>query len=177
MQITLDEERWEVADELSVQEMLAQVSDRAHAKRRLVTSLEAGGRRLTDRDLQPAFLARPGREVGEIHATSQSLEEILNSASEHLRQFGVLVKEKGLSLIGPLRTGAGSVASLDAWFGLLADYVEASEAAGLHKCSGLSDETLASWIAPLLAARAAEDPVRLADLMEYELLPRLPGSS
>lgn len=175
MRIRLDEECWDVADDLSLQEILAQVSDRAHAKRRLVTSLEAGGKRLTDRDLAPALLARPGREVGDIHAMSQSFEDILNGACEPLRRFGALVKEQGRALIGPLRTGAGAMAPLDAWLGLLADYLEATEATGLSTRAAGPGEPLSPWIPPLLEARAAEDAVRLADLVEYELLPRLPG--
>ncbi len=177
MRIVLDEERWEAADDLSLQEILAQVSDRAHAKRRLVTFLEVGGKRLTDRDLAPALLARLGREVGDIRATSQSLEDILNGASEPLRRFGALIKEQGRTLIGDLRTGTGrgAVASLDAWLGLVADYLEATEAAGLSTRAARPGEPLSPWIPPLLEARAAEDAVRLADLIEYELLPRLPG--
>ena len=43
MRITLDQDQWDVSDDQPVSEALMQVSDRAHARQRLVTSLKLGG--------------------------------------------------------------------------------------------------------------------------------------
>ncbi len=47
------------------------------------------------------------------------------------------------------------------------------EAGHTQGVAGLSSATLLPWIQELLGARSSADPVRVADLLEYELLPRL----
>ncbi|MGH7233255.1 MAG: hypothetical protein ACREJU_18130 [Nitrospiraceae bacterium] len=173
MQITLDEEQWEVADNLSLLQVLAQVSDKAQAKQCIVTSLRVGGKSLTDRDLQPALLSRIAQELGMVQATSRAVEEIVVSAEEQLLHFGALIRRQGESLIGPLRAGTAGVNSVDGWLGLLADYVEAREMPRVPN-GAQSASYVSPWIGPLLDARSAGDVVRLTDCIEYELLPRLP---
>ena len=68
-----------------------------------------------------------------------------------------------------------AVAGLDGWLGRLADYVEAAEQ-DRRRTSMEESNSLVPWIAELLETRARKDHVRMVDLLEYELLPRLPGA-
>ncbi|MEW6248552.1 MAG: hypothetical protein AB1555_17860 [Nitrospirota bacterium] len=175
MQVILDEERWEIEDGASLMEVLAQVSERTKAKQRIVTGLEIEGRRMTDRDLTPAFLARAAREVGNVRATSQTALEILAGAQASIERFGSLLKTEGRRLVIALREGQGALAPVDTWLGQLADYLEVAEVASHNRSSLAGREALASVLADVMEARAAGDTVRLADLVEYELLPNLDG--
>jgi hypothetical protein len=173
MDITLDEERWQLPDDTSLMEALAQVSDKAERKGCFVTSLSVGGRNITDRDLDPAFLAQKGSEVSRIEARSRSLRTIMVDAAGTMRLFSAQLKRDGDALIGPLRTGRGGLSALDAWLGRLADYAEMAEAG---RAQGVADTTatkVLQWMQELVDARHAADPVRLADILEYELLPAL----
>ncbi|HJU04501.1 MAG TPA: hypothetical protein VJ692_05060 [Nitrospiraceae bacterium] len=174
MRVQLDHEQWEVADDATILQVLAEVSDRAQAQQRVVTSLCFNDRRLTDRDLQPALFARTASEAGPIRATSQPMEDIVAGVEPQLRRFAVLIREQGQALIDPLRTSTAPVQSIDAWLGLLADYVEAIEVRLSCKHSDIGSSLVSPWIGPLLDAREAGDVVRLADILEYELLPCLP---
>jgi hypothetical protein len=51
------------------------------------------------------------------------------------------------------------------------------EAGARQGVAGLSPATLLPWIQELLDARSCADPVRMADVLEYELLPRLAEST
>ena len=66
--------------------------------------------------------------------------------------------------------GEERLASLDAWLGKLADYIELVESG---RRTAPSSKALTPWVQELLEARAERDVVRLADLLEYELIPRL----
>ena len=77
MRITLDQDQWDISDDQLVSEVLTQVSDRAYARHRLVTSLKFGGRPITDRDLQPLLLNKRLDEVGPIEACSQNIPCLL----------------------------------------------------------------------------------------------------
>jgi hypothetical protein len=173
MDISLDGERWQLPDDTSLMEALAQVSDKAERNGCFVTSLSVGGRGITDRDLDPAFLAKKGPDVSRIEARSQSLRTIMTDAAGTMRHFSAQLKYDGEALIGPLRAGRGGFAALDAWLGRLADYAEMAEAS---RAQGVADTTATKalqWIQELVDARQAADPVRLADVLEYELLPAL----
>ena len=173
MEITLDEERWQLPDDTSLMEALAQVSDKAERKGCFVTSLSVGGRNITDRDLDPAFLAQKGSEVSSIEARSRSLRTIMAEAAGTMRLFSAQLKHDGEALIGPLRADRGGFAALDAWLGRLADYAEMAEAG---RAQGVADTTATKalqWMQELVDARQSADPVRLADILEYELLPAL----
>jgi hypothetical protein len=173
MQITLDEEQWQLPDETSLMEVLAAISDKAQAKQRIVTSLTIGGQGVTDRDLVPAFLNQAAQGMGPIAAASKSLHTIISEARQAISRFAVQLQSDGRVLLAPLRSGTGHISSIDAWLGRLADYTEMAEAGHKQGVAGLSSEALLPWIQELLAARTSLDPVRVADLLEYELLPRL----
>jgi len=175
MRVTLDDEQWTVSDGTPLMEVLAQVSDKAHAKGRIVTSLQVGDRRLTDRDLTRTLLAQIGSEIGCVQVATQSMEEIFKGADETMNRYAAVLKSDGASLVGTFRSGHTPDASFDAWLGRLADYLECVE----RKLAQppLSDATppLASWVARLLKARDTGDWVGVSDLLEYEVLTRLPG--
>jgi hypothetical protein len=174
MDITLDEERWQLPDDTSLMEALAQVSDKAQSKGCFVTQLTVGGRAVTDRDLQPAFLAQKGADVPTIQAVSRSLRAIMSDAAVTMARFSAQLKSDGEALVGALRAGRGGFVTLDTWLGRLADYAEMAVAG---RTQGLPDTGVTRalpWIQELVDARQAADAVRLADILEYELLPTLP---
>jgi hypothetical protein len=175
MQVTLDDEQWTVSDRTPLMEVLAQVSDKAHAKGRIVTSLQLGERRLTDRDLTRDLLAQIGSEIGRVQATSQSMDQVFKGADETLNRYAGLLKLDGVALVKALRTGQTPGGLLDAWLGRLADYVEYLEVKRTHSAPDYAVEPFAPWVARLLDARLTGDWVGLADVLEYEILTRLSG--
>ncbi|CAI4032981.1 hypothetical protein DNFV4_03411 [Nitrospira tepida] len=175
MQIVLNDERWELSDETTLLEALAQVSDRARARQHLVMTLEVGGRPVTDRDLQPEFLSQTGRLVDVVRATSRHVAEITAGARGMVEAYGRQLRQECAALATALRRGEMAVAGLDGWLGRLADYVEAAEQ-DRRRTSMEESDSLVPWIAELLETRARKDHVRMVDLLEYELLPRLPGA-
>ena len=177
MHITLDGEQWQIPDDTSLMNALAFLSDKAHAQHRIVTSLTVGGKAISDRDLDPAFLNQRGQDVGEVSGRSQSLHAIITGAKQAIDRFAAQLRADGLVLLGPLRSGTGQVGTIDAWLGRLADYTEMLEAGQAQGVAGLSSAPLLPWIQELLGARTFADPIRVADLLEYELLPLLTESS
>lgn len=173
MRITLDQDQWDVSDDQLVGEILAQVSDRAHARHRLVTSLKLGGRPITDRDLQPMLLGKLLREVGSVDACSQDIPEIMTNATPAIDRFSSTLKAEAQGFLAPLRMSGTIPSALDRWFGQLADYMEFLQAAEQGSQAGGDLQSLSSWIQELLDARSMQDPVRLADILEFEVLPRL----
>src|SRR5690349_17068449 len=119
MQVTLDDEQWTVSDRTPLMEVLAQVSDKAHAKGRIVTSLQVGERRLSDRDLTRTLLAQIGSEIGCVRITSQSMEQVFKAADETMNRYAEVLKSDGAALVNRLRSGHTIDASLDAWLGRL----------------------------------------------------------
>lgn len=175
MQVTLDDEEWTVNDDISLMEILAQVSDRAHARQRLVTSLQVGEQRLTDRDLTRSLLSKVGAEIGGVRASTKSMEQVIDGADETIQRYAAVLKADGTILVTEFRAGQTPGGTLDAWLGRLADYLECLEAQLTHSTHGHSVQPVAPWVAGLLDARCREDWVGLADLLEYEILTRLPG--
>lgn len=173
MHVTLDTESWDVADHLSLMEVLGQISDRATERKRIVTSLAVGGKPISDHDLDPAFLAQTGGQVGPVEASTKSLDDIFAETTEIVRQFETYLRTEGDAVVSRLRNGAGGFHALDAWFGPLADYVEMRETMQIHVDRRTSGEPLATWIQELVEARTVGDPIRVADVLEYEVLPRL----
>jgi hypothetical protein len=173
MRITLDQDQWDVSADQSVSEVLTEVSDRAHARQRLVTSLKLGGRQITDRDLQPILLDKRIEEVGPIDACSQNIPEIMTNAAPAIAKFAATLKAEAQGFLTPLRLTGIIPSALDRWFGQLADYVELLQAIepGSQARGGLP--ALSSWIQELLDARSIQDPVRMADILEFEILPQL----
>ena len=173
MRITLDQDQWDVSDDQPVSEALAQVSDRAHERHRLVTSLTLGGRPITDRDLQPMLLRKLLKEVGSIAACSQDIPEIMTNAAPAVTRFAATLKAEAQGFLTPLRMNGVIPSAMDRWFGQLADYVELLQGAGQGSPSSGDLQALSSWIEELLDARSIQDPVRLADILEFEILPHL----
>jgi hypothetical protein len=171
MRITLDQDQWDVSDDQSVSEVLTQVSDRAHARHRLVTSLKLGGSPITDRDLQPLLLSKLLKEVGPIDACSQNIPEIMTNAAPAIAKFTSTLKDEAQGFLAPLRMNGVIPSALDRWFGQLADYVELLQAAGPGRPAGGDLQAFSSWIQELLDARFIQDPVRLADILEFEIIP------
>lgn len=173
MRITLDHDQWDVSDDQRVSEALAQVSDRAHARRRLVTSLKLGGRSITDRDLQPLLLGKRLEEVGPIDACSQDMPEIMANAAPAIARFASTLNTEAQGFLVPLRTSGTIPSALDQWFGKLADYMELLQGAGQDVQADNGSRILFSWVQGLLDARSIQDSVRLADILEFEVLPYL----
>lgn len=172
MHITLDEEQWESGTHLTLGDVLAEVSERAHAQARLVTSLRLDQRPITDRDLDPLFLAEPVSRFAQLAAQSQSMPAIIESAQSSILKFGEELRTEGRAVAAPLRYSAESLSPLDLWLGKLADYLELVEGKPGASPDGAPRAVL-PWIKELLDARAARDGVRMADILEYEVLPVL----
>ena len=173
MRITLDQDQWDVSDDQLVSDVLTEVSDRAHARHRLVTQLKLGGRSITDRDIQPLLLNRLLKEVGPIEACSQNIPEILTNAAPAIALFASTLKAEAQGFLTPLRIGGAIPSALDQWFGQLADYVELLHAAAQGSQVRGDLQTVSSWVQELLEARTIQDPVRVADILEFEILPYL----
>lgn len=173
MRITLDHDQWDVSDDQPVSEGLTQVSDRAYARHRLVTSLKLGGRTITDRDLQPLLLNARLGEVGPIEACSQNIPEIMRNAAPAIARFASTLRAEAHGFLTPLRTSGVIPSALDRWFGQLADYVELLQAAGQGTQAGSELQVFSPWIQELLDARSIQDSVRMADILEFEILPHL----
>jgi hypothetical protein len=175
MQVTLDDEQWSVSDAAPLMEVLAQVSDKAHAKGRIVTSLQVGARRLTDRDLTRALLAQTGSEVHCVQVMTQSMDQVFQGADATMNRYAAVLKSDGASLVETFRSGHTPDASFDGWLGRLADYLECLERKLAQPESSDPTHPLVSWVARLLKARDTRDWVGVADVLEYEVLTRLPG--
>jgi hypothetical protein len=172
MQITLDQDCWEVDAPLTMEHVLTEVSERAHARARIVTKLELDHRTITDRNLDPALLAESVLRFRQLTAVSQPMPELIQAAEESMRRYAETLRTEGTALLSPLRFGPVSLMALDAWLGQLADYLEFVAGALVTKAE-TEASAVAPWVHQLLEARAARDLVRLADLLEYEILPRL----
>ena len=178
MHVQLDEEIWEVGDRVQLGEVLANLSDRAQAKGCLVTELIVGNRKMTDRELVPPILAQVASSFGSIAAVSQHVETIVQYSEKTGQKFGAQLREQGQKFVDAFRQGDGKYHQLDQWFGQIADYLEwlqVHESIGLKKPEVIHD--LSFWIKELLNARENEDGVRIADMLEYEVIPCLSQNS
>lgn len=173
MQITLDQDHWEVDAPLTMEQVLMEVSERAHAKARVVTKLQLDHRMITDRDLDPAFLAESVERFHQMMAVSQPMSELIRAAEGSMRKYVETLRTDGAGLLSPLRFGPLPLSALDAWLGQLADYLEFVDGTSATMEAGTGASAMVSWVQQLLEARAARDLVRVADLLEYEILPRL----
>jgi hypothetical protein len=170
MHVTLDCDHWEVATQSTLGEVLADLSEKAHAHSRLITSLTVDHRTITDRDLDPAFLGEPVAKYSQLEALSRTVQEIRHGAEESIRRYGIVLRDEACALAARFRLGEESVSALDAWLGQLADYLEILDAAPAPSAAA---QALSPWVQELLQARTGSDLVRLADLLEYELAPQL----
>lgn len=174
MNIQLDSEQWQAGSTATLGDILADLSERAHARSRIVTTVMLDSRRITDRDIDPHLLQQASANYRQLIATSATQQEILESAHGAIERYRSVVVEEGTSLANQFRMGVQDLSSFDAWLGKVADAVEIIENG--QKPAGTrsqQEHAIAGWIEELLAARHIRDTVRMADLLEYEILPRI----
>lgn len=176
MHVMLDRDQWEATGASTLGEVLAEVSERAQARSRIVTSLELDLRTITDRDLDADFLGEPAEKYARLTAVSQSTQEIVRAARHSAGRYAHILRAEGSALAGAFRSGQFQVNTLDLWLGRLADYLELVEGIGTPSDPGRDVKPLSAWVRDLLDARTAQDTVLMADLLEYEILPRLASS-
>ncbi len=175
MLVQLDEETWEMNDTLQLEEVLANLSDRAEAKGRLVTHLYVGNRPMTDRELVPHALSQSASSFGTITATSERMETLVQKASETAKLFGQELRSNAQNIVEDFRQGRGGLRQLDQWFGQVADYLEWLQIQqSVVGSQSAQSENLSHWVNELMVARKDVDEVRVADMLEYEVIPRLP---
>ncbi len=175
MLVQLDKDTWEVGDTDRLEDVLANLSDRAEAQGRLVTELIVGNRPMTDRELVPPTLSKVASSFGSISAKSESMGSIVQHSGETGKKFGRHLRSQAQQVVEDFRQGRGVMQQLDQWCGQIADYLEWVEIQRL--VSGLPSkepQDVAYWVNELLDARKNLDEVRIADMLEYELIPRLP---
>lgn len=170
MHVMLDQDQWEVVNALSLGDVLADISEKAHARSRLITSLTVDQRPITDRDLDSTFLGEPIARFTRLQAVSQTMDEVVRGASATIHQYADLLRHEAQELASHIRMGDERLTSLDAWLGKLADYLELVEP---NQAKARPDRAMTPWVQALLEARAQRDLIRVADLLEYELAPRL----
>lgn len=178
MQITLDDDQWVAATDASLGDVFAELSERAHAKARIVTTMMLDRRQITDRDIEPRLLQEPSAKFSNLVATSLTQAEIIHAARGTIDRYRELVVQEGNSLVSQLRLGMQDLSSLDRWLGKVADLLELIGNNTPHPAPDSDARVLVKWIEELLGARHLSDTVRMADLLEYEILPRLsPGNA
>lgn len=170
MHVMLDQDQWEVVNGLSLGDVLADISEKAHARSRLITSLTVDQRTITDRDLDPLFLGEPIARFTHLQAVSQTMDEVMRGATSTIQQYADLLRNEAQELASHIRMGDERLTSLDAWLGKLADYLELMES---KQAKPHPDRAMTPWVQGLLEARARRDFIHVADLLEYELAPRL----
>jgi hypothetical protein len=173
MQITLDNEQWQAATTATLGEIFAELSDRAHAKSRIVTTMMLDHRRITDRDIDSQLLREPSTNFSDLVATSVTQQEIIAEAQGATDRYRELVVKEGASLANRFRSDIQDLSSLDLWLGKLADVLELLESSRSGQAVDQKGTSIAAWMEELLEARSHHDMVRMADLLEYEILPRL----
>jgi hypothetical protein len=176
MRVMLDQDQWEIGAAATLGDVLADISDRAQARSRIVTSLRLDHRVISDRDLDSGFLGQSTERYSRLTAVSQSKQEIVRSARDSAEQYAHILHEEGIALARSFRSGQFQVATLDLWLGKLADYLELVEGVGTLRVAGWDANALSAWVEDLLNARTGQDAVLMADLLEYEILPRLDPS-
>lgn len=174
MRVKLDQEEWESREQATLGEVLGDISDRAHARSRLVTRLRLDQREITDRDLDEGFLSEPVSRYECLTALSQSVRDIEHDAWIAAGRYAKFLHKEGLALLEAWRAGTPRDHAMNKWLGRLADYVEFIEGRGAP-CQADRPPSLSFWIEELLGALERSDVVLTADLLEYEILPRLEG--
>ena len=175
MLVQLDEKTWEVSDTDRLEEVLADLSDRAQAQGRLVTQLVVGDQPMTDRELVPPTLAKVASTFGSIAAKSEQMDSILKNSEETARKFGLQIRVNAQQLVEDFRQGKSGLRQLDQWFGQIADYLEWVQIQeSVSGSSSKEPQDLSHWVNELMNARKNMDDVRVADMLEYEIIPRLP---
>ncbi len=175
MLVQLDEKTWEVSDTDRLDQVLADLSDRASAQGRMVTQLVVGDQQMTDRELVPPTLEKIASTFGRIAAKSERMDSILQNSEETARKFGSQLRAQALQLIEDFRHGKKGMRPLDQWFGQIADYLEWMQNQQAVRGAVTNDsQDLSHWVNELMIARKNFDEVRVTDMLEYEVIPRLP---
>jgi hypothetical protein len=175
MLVQLDEDTWEVSDTDRLEQVLADLSDRAQAQGRLVTELFVGDQPMTDQELVPPTLAKVASTFGRIAAKSERMDSILQNSEETAKKFGHQIRVDAQQLVESFRQGKNGMRQLDQWFGQLADYLEwAQIQQAVSPSQSKESHDLSYWVSELMNARQNLDDVRVADMLEYEVIPRLP---
>ena len=175
MLVQLDEDTWEVSDTDRLEEVLANLSDRAQAQGRLVTELTVGNQPMTDRELVPPTLSKVASSFGSIAAKSERMDRIVQHSGETAEKFGQQLRSQAQEVVEDFRQGRGVMRQLDQWFGQIADYLEwvqIQQSVSRGQPKELQD--LSYWVNELVHARKDLDNVRITDMLEYEIIPRLP---
>lgn len=173
MNIKLDDDQWQAASTATLGDILADVSDRAHAKSRIVATVMLDRRRITDRDIDPAFLREPSAKFSNLVATSVTHQDIIQTVRGSVDRYRGIIAMEGQSLIGLLRSGNQDFGPLDRWLGKVADVLEFMGNGASDQADESGVRAIGGWIEELLVARRIRDTVRMADVLEYEILPRL----
>lgn len=173
MNIQLDSEQWQVVSTATLGDILTDLSERAHAQARIVTTIMLDHRRITDRDIDPSLLQQSSANYHELVATSATRQEIVESARGAIDRYRSLVVAEGTALANQFRMGVQDLSSFDVWLGKVADVVEIIQNGPKRLGTDSPGQVIARWVDELLAARHLHDTVRLADLLEYEVLPRI----
>jgi hypothetical protein len=173
MRVTLDQEQWEVGEGATIGDVLADVSERAQTQSRIVTSLRLDQRAITDRDLDAELLREASGKFSRLTAMSQSVDALMESARELAARYARDLGEEGWTIASAFRAGYSQVGTLDLWLGKLADYLELAEGGRTSQPTREDERQLSALVRELLAARNERDIVLMADLLEYEILPRL----
>lgn len=173
MRVQLDHDTWEMEDTARLEEVLADLSDRAQAKGRLVTKLTAANRTMTDRELIPQTLSQPAKLFDPIQALSERLDTIIQQSEGTAKKFVNHLNLEAQELVEEFRMGRPSFQALDRWFGKMADYVEWGHLHAKTGVSGSHSSNLKGWVEELMSARKNQDQVRIGDILEYEIIPLL----
>ncbi|HRI37154.1 MAG TPA: hypothetical protein PLO50_01230 [Nitrospira sp.] len=173
MNIQLDNEQWQAGSKATLGDILADLSERAHARSRIVTTVMLDSRRITDRDIDRHLLQETSINYRQLIATSATQQEIIETAHGAIERYRSVVVEEGTLLANQFRMGVQDLSSFDAWLGKVADAVEIIENGKKRVGTQSEGHAIAEWIEELLAARHIRDIVRMADLLEYEILPRI----
>jgi len=81
MHVMLDQDQWEVGNGLSLGDVLADISEKAHARSRLITSLTVDQRTITDRDLDSVFLGERIARFTHLKPVSKTMDEVMRGAA------------------------------------------------------------------------------------------------
>lgn len=173
MRVQLDHDTWEMEDAARLEEVLADLSDRAQAKGRLVTKLTAANRIMTDRELVPQTLSQPAKLFDPIHALSERMEILVQQSENLAKKFVQQINLEAQEIVEGFRIGHPSLPALDRWFGQMADYLEWGHIHARFGMSGGHASNIKEWIEELMSARNKRDFVRAADILEYEIIPLL----
>lgn len=173
MHIQLDTDQWPAATDASLGDVFTELSERAHAKGRVVTTMMLDRRQITDRDIDPRLLQEPSAKFSNLVATSLTQAEIIHAARGTIERYRELVVQEGHSLVSQFRLGKPDLSVLDQWLGKVADLLELIGNKAAEPAADSDVKAIVGWIEEFLDARHLSDMVRMADLLEYEILPRL----